>query len=304
MGSRRIRSRVFASALPALVLPSLFLARVAAAQENGDCFACHADKDLTATRSGRTVSLFVAEKRFAASVHASLTCVSCHADLEGKELPHDAPLAPVKCGACHEAEQKEHEKSLHGQAIARGDALAPRCKDCHGTHDIAPVKAPESAVAPLRIPFVCGRCHQEGSPVSKARTIHQDRILENYSESIHGEGLLRKGLIVAPTCASCHTAHSILPHTDPASSIARGRISAMCTKCHAQIEVVHRKVIKGELWEKQAHVLPACVDCHPPHKVRKVFYDQGMADADCLRCHQDRSLTASTDKRSLFVAAE
>ncbi len=48
---------------------------------------------------------------------------------------------------------------------------------------------------------------------------------------------------------------------------------------------MHRKVIKGELWEKQAHVLPACVDCHQPHKVRKVFYDQGMADADCLRCH-------------------
>jgi hypothetical protein len=273
------------------------------AQANADCLGCHEDKGLTTERNGRTVSLFVPEKSFTASVHGGLTCVSCHADLDGKELPHEAPLARVHCGACHEGEEKQHAQSLHGRALSRGDALAPRCKDCHGNHDIVPVKDPRSAVAPLKVPFVCGRCHQENSPVTKARVIHQDHILENYSESIHGEGLLRKGLVVAPNCATCHTAHNILPHTDPASSIARRNIAATCTKCHAQIEEVHRKVIKGALWEKEAHVLPACVDCHPPHKVRKVFYDQGMADADCLRCHAVPTLRAG-DGRSLFVAVE
>ena len=39
-------------------------------------------------------------------------------------------------------------------------------------------------------------------------------------------------------------------------------------------------------------MLPACVDCHQPHKVRKVFYTQGMADADCMRCHAKESLKA------------
>lgn len=135
----------------------------------------------------------------------------------------------------------------------------------------------------------------------KQREIHQDHILENFSESIHGVGLLRKGLIVAPHCASCHTAHSILPHTDPASSIARRNIAATCTKCHAQIEAVHRKVIRGELWEKQEHVLPACVDCHQPHKIRKVYYTQGMADADCMRCHDNPDLKSARDGRTLFV---
>jgi hypothetical protein len=274
------------------------------AQENADCLACHGDKDLTTTRKGSTVSLYVSEQHFGQSAHGSLTCVSCHADLDGKEVPHNVPLARVECGTCHAIEAAQHAKSLHGKAIARGDSLAPRCVDCHGNHDILPVGDPGSAVAPLRVPFVCGRCHQEGSPVTRSRAIHQDHILENYSESIHGEGLLKKGLIVAATCASCHTAHSILPHTDPASSIARQNIAKTCTKCHALIEQVHRKVIKGELWEKEAHVLPACVDCHPPHKVRKVFYDQGMADADCMRCHQDPALRASQDGRSLFVAIE
>jgi hypothetical protein len=272
----------------AILLISAFalLPRGGAAEDNSDCLTCHDEKNRP--------------RVLAASVHGSLACTDCHAALQGKELPHDTPVPPAECGACHTSEQSQHAQSLHGRAVARKDPLAPRCKDCHGTHDIAPVKDARSAVAPLRVPFVCGRCHREGTPVQRNRKIHQSDILENYSESIHGEGLLKKGLIVSANCASCHTAHSILPHTDPASSIARQNIAKTCTKCHAEIEMVHRKVIKGELWEKQAHVLPACVDCHQPHKIRRVFYDQGAADADCLRCHSDPRLKAA-DGRALFV---
>jgi len=270
--------------------------------KNDDCLACHGDKTLTTTRGRHTVSLFVDSKKFSSSVHSPLSCTSCHADLEGKDLPHSTPLARVQCGTCHSDEQQQHAHSLHGKAIARGDSLAPRCVDCHGNHDILPVHDPRSAVAPLKVPFVCGKCHQEGTPVQMTRKIDEHDILENYSESIHGEALFKKGLVVAPNCASCHTAHNILPHTDPNSSIARRNIAATCTKCHAQIEQVHRKTIKGELWEKEANVLPACVDCHQPHKIRKVFYTQGMADADCMRCHADERLKAA-DGRTMFVAA-
>jgi hypothetical protein len=274
------------------------------AQENSDCLDCHSDRTLTGTRRGRTISVYVDGKKFAASVHGALNCTGCHADLEGVELPHDEDVAPVQCGTCHDTEQAQHARSLHGQAVAKGDPLAPRCKDCHGTHDILPVKDFRSPVAPLNVPFTCGKCHQEGAPVQRQRAIHEDHILENFSESIHGEALLRKGLVVAPNCASCHTAHQILPPSDPASSIARRNIAGTCTKCHAEIELVHRKIIKGELWEKQAHVLPACVDCHQPHKIRKVFYDQGMADRDCMRCHGDPAITSKKDGRSLYVRVE
>ncbi|MBA4311837.1 MAG: hypothetical protein C0417_04310 [Chlorobiaceae bacterium] len=271
------------------------------AQENSDCLGCHNDRSLNGTKKGKTISVFVDEKRFGLSIHTSLTCVSCHSDLEGKELPHTEDLQPVNCGSCHSDEQSLHSKSLHGKAIARGDPLAPHCTDCHGTHDILSAKNINSPTSPLKIPFLCGKCHQEGAPVQKQRTIHQDHIIENYSESIHGQGLLKKGLIVAPNCASCHTAHSILPHTDATSSISRKNIASTCAKCHAEIEAVHRKVIKGELWEKQEHVLPACVDCHQPHKVRKLFYDQGMADKDCMRCHDKPEIKSSKDNRSLYV---
>jgi hypothetical protein len=286
----------------ALLLPLRSAWASAGAEENEACLGCHSDKSLTTKRAGRTLSLFVDGKKFSPSVHGTLSCTSCHADLEGAEIPHPSPLKKVNCGTCHTGEEEQHARSLHGKAIARGDPLAPRCADCHGNHDILRVKDARSAVAPLKVPFVCGRCHREGTPVQMNRHIEQHNIIENYSESIHGEGLLRKGLVVAPNCASCHTPHSILPHTDPKSSIARRNIAATCTKCHAQIEYTHRKTIKGELWEKEAHMLPACVDCHQPHKVRKVFYTQGMADADCLRCHSREQLK-SHDGRPLFVKA-
>jgi hypothetical protein len=275
----------------------------AGAQENEECLACHGDRDLTTERNGREVSLYVSERGFGGSVHEPMTCVGCHMDVAGMEGFHDTPLEKVDCGACHDEIQEQHAASLHGRALERGDPLAPSCTDCHGIHDIKPVTDHDSPVSPLRIPFTCGRCHQEGSPVTAQRRIHQDHILENFSESIHGEGLLRKGLIVAPNCASCHTAHNILPHTDPSSSIARANIARTCTQCHAEIEAVHQKVIRGELWEKEEHVLPACADCHPPHKIRKVYYDQGMADAQCLECHGQKDLVAE-DGRPLYVAVE
>ena len=278
-------------------------ARPSPDQPGEECLACHGDKSMSTTRAGKTVSLFVDPKKFSSSVHGALGCTGCHADLEGKELPHGTPVAPVKCGTCHSTEQEQHARSLHGKAIAHGDTLAPHCVDCHGNHDIVPVKDPRSAVAPLKVPFVCGRCHQEGTPVQRNRAIAQSNILENYSESIHGEALLKKGLSVAPNCATCHTPHLILPHTDPDSSISRRNIAATCTKCHSQIEEVHRKTIRGELWEKQANVLPACVDCHQPHKIRNVFYTQGMANADCMRCHADTKLKRARDGQSLYVDA-
>ncbi len=271
---------------------------------NDDCLACHGDKSMNTKRAGRTVSLYIDQKKFAGSVHGPLQCTNCHADLDGKELPHNAPLAKVNCGLCHGDEFQQHAKSVHGKALARGDALAPRCVNCHGNHDIAPVKDPRSAVAAIKIPYLCGQCHQEGTPVQRNRNIAQHDILENYTESIHGEGLLKKGLIVAANCASCHTAHSILPHTDPNSSIARKNIASTCTKCHANIELVHRKTIRGELWEKQANTLPACIDCHQPHKVRNVFYSQGMADSDCMRCHADEHLKGGNGRSMLVRVSE
>ena len=266
-----------------------------------DCTVCHEAGTPPAKREPGTPPRFAAAA-LRASPHAKLTCTACHADLAGAEFPHAARLAPVRCGTCHAAVQQQYAESLHGRAAARGERLAPSCKDCHGRHDVLPRSDLRSPTNTVNVPALCGRCHHEGSPVQLTYHIPQDSILQNYSESIHGEALFKMGLVTTAVCSSCHTSHHVLPHTDPRSSIARKNVAATCMKCHVRIEQVHRKIVNGVLWESRPNAIPACVDCHQPHKARRVFYTQGMADRDCLICHAKRALKAA-DGRPMFVDA-
>ena len=263
-----------------------------------DCAGCHDTGPRTGKREAGVPPPYNAAA-LKASPHAALECTACHGDI--KEVPHADKLARVDCGQCHPDEQGKCAASLHGRAAAHGDAYAPGCKNCHGTHNVLSASSPKSPISTIEIPALCGGCHREGTPVSVMRNIPQTNILGNYMDSIHGEGLFKKGLTVTAVCTSCHTAHSVLPHTDPNSSIAKANIAKTCTHCHGQIEKVHQQVIRGELWEKTPHLIPACVDCHEPHKVRNVYYTQGMADGDCMRCHQDHNLKAQGTSASMFV---
>jgi len=287
--------------LPILLL--LIWASSARGIENADCLTCHSDNTLTKVKNGRTVSLYVDEKKFGSSIHSQLECVSCHADLAGAELPHAENLKPPDCSSCHSDVAAIYDQSLHGQAVKAGARLAPSCWDCHGSHDIISTASPDSKVNRFNIPFVCGYCHKEGTEVTRTYKIPQDSILTHYSVSIHGEGLFNKGLTVTAVCTDCHTSHNVLPHTDPKSSIYRDNVAKTCQKCHGLIEKVHQKVIRGELWEKEPNKVPVCVDCHAPHKVRKIFYELGMSDRDCLSCHARKDIHTLRDGKaiSLFI---
>ena len=272
--------RLFQAA-PLLLLVS---APLCFALEDEECYFCHGDKGYSKTKpNGTVLSLYVDRDVVNNSLHGPLGCTFCHSDV--KELPHPEGLKPVNCAGCHEEQAKVYAQSLHGKKLAAGDPLAPSCPDCHGTHDIKRSNDPASSTDPIHIPETCGKCHAENAPVARTRNIEQHNIIKRYSESIHGEGLLKKGLTVTAVCTSCHTAHQVLPHTDPQSSISRDNVVATCRKCHALIEEVHRKVINGELWEKEPNKVPICIDCHQPHEARKVYYDEGVSDKDCMACH-------------------
>jgi len=299
------RSRL--SRLPALLVVLLLISGASRVlgQEAGDCLVCHEDTELTTNRDGRVVSLFVDLPKYESSIHgqAGLTCVDCHQDLVGSDFPHAEDLAPVDCAFCHDDVAEVYRQSLHGQAAARGERLAPRCWDCHGAHDILPPTNDASRVTKFNIPFMCGRCHKEGTPVSRLYDIPQDSILTHYSFSIHGEGLFKRGLTISAVCTDCHTAHNVLPHTDPRSTIYRDNVPKTCQVCHGRIEQVHQKVIRGELWEKEPNKVPVCVECHEPHKARRVFYGEGMSNQECLSCHAEPGLQVEHDgtTTSLYV---
>ncbi len=267
---------------------------------NEDCSMCHEPGPPSAKRGPDDAPNF--DPTLRGSAHANVKCAECHADLKDvTDFPHAAKLKKVECGSCHKDELAQHLESLHGQAASRGDKLAPTCKGCHGTHGVLSPKNPASPTYVVNIPVLCNRCHREGSPVQSFYHIPQDSILHNYQESIHGEGLFKKGLLTTAVCTSCHTSHHQLPHTDPRSSIARLNVAKTCQQCHVRIEQVHAKVVRGELWEKAPNQVPACVDCHEPHKIRRVFYAGGMADRDCMFCHSKKDLVGTRDGKQVSM---
>ncbi|MBN2366375.1 MAG: hypothetical protein EH225_10615, partial [Calditrichaeota bacterium] len=268
------------------VLISVSLIKFSFAATNEECQMCHSDPDLTTQKQGRTISLFVDFEKYAQSVHQDLECISCHFDADVEEYPHPEDLERVDCAICHGDADEDFMAGVHGIALKRGAPYAPTCSECHGEHDILPPSNVNSRTYKMNIPVLCGKCHREGAPVARVYNIPERDILSNYSQSIHGEGLFKQGLIVTATCNDCHGNHLILPHTNPRSSISARNIARTCTKCHARIEQVHTKVIRGELWEKEPGTIPACTDCHPPHKVNVENLVIRTSDRECLECHR------------------
>ncbi len=291
---------LLASFLIPLIFPLICFSQT---KEDMVCLDCHGDRTLKTQRNGKDVSLFVNGKSFAGSVHKDISCVGCHDDVNPENLPHNEKLKKVDCANCHEKPAEHYNRSLHGQAVRKGMNLAPNCATCHSKHEILSSKNTKSKTYVMNIPSLCGSCHKEGTPVSKLIVTSQKNILENYSESIHGDGLFKRGLTVTAVCTSCHTSHDILPHNNPASTINRNAIAKTCMQCHTQIESVHQKVINGQLWEKQPNKIPVCIECHQPHKVRRVFYEDSLPDESCMKCHSNRDLYKTVDGKrvSLFV---
>jgi hypothetical protein len=208
------------------------------------------------------------------------TCVDCHSQ------PHEIAAggkAIAACSGCHATVASEQHASLHGKAAARGDKLAPTCITCHGGHGILSHKDPKSPVTVMNIPLLCGKCHREGSEVSLTHDIPQENILGNYADSIHGEGLFKKGLTVTAVCTSCHSAHNILPHGDPKSTINAKNVVGTCTQCHGQIELSatqgHRGPPLGERAEQDPGLrrLPRAAQ-GPPRFLQRRHGEPGLPD--------------------------
>ncbi len=260
------------------------------AVDDETCLECHSDPELTVQRGNRMVSLYINPSILKNSVHKDVECASCHPDADVEEFPHPERLNPVHCGDCHDDVQLEFDSGIHGMALKQKQIYAPNCSECHGKHDILSPENPKSPSYKMNIPFLCGKCHREGAPVARVYNITEHNILENYSLSIHGEGLFKKGLIVSAACADCHRSHFILPHTNTKSSISPRNIATTCMKCHSRIEDVHVKVIEGEKWSSDPGSIPACTDCHLPHKARKESLTLKVSDRSCLKCHDNQDI--------------
>ena len=204
------------------------------------CGRCHGQKFLMESR-GESAQPFISYQE---SVHGRATekgsqkaavCTDCHSAHEilaannAKSSIYKFNV-PATCGKCHTDIDNTFMQSIHGQAIARGNAQAPVCTDCHGIHSIKSHADPNSPSAEQNVSRdTCARCH-EGVRLSQEFGVPGNRV-NSYFDSYHGlaaEG----GSVVAANCSSCHGVHNILQSSDPHSTINRANLGTTCGKCH------------------------------------------------------------------------
>jgi hypothetical protein len=99
-----------------------------------------------------------------------------------------------------------------------------------------------------------------------------------YSNSVHGEALLKNRDISAPTCNDCHGNHGAAPPGVDA-------VANVCGQCHAsQWDLFGKSPHKKAFAEGQ---LPACVTCHKHHDIKRATDAMlGVEEtATCGTCH-------------------
>jgi cytochrome b subunit of formate dehydrogenase len=204
------------------------------------CGKCHGQKFLMES-NGESAQPFVSYQQ---SVHGraiekgstkAAVCTDCHGAHQilaasDAQSPISKFKVPETCGKCHSAIQQTFNTSIHGQAIAHGNSLAPVCTDCHGIHSIKGHKDPNSPVAEQNLSRdTCARCH-DGVRLSQEFGVPGNRV-STYMDSYHGLAM-EGGSIIAANCSSCHGVHNILPSRDPRSTINPANLEVTCGKCH------------------------------------------------------------------------
>jgi len=121
----------------------------------------------------------------------------------------------------------------------------------------------------------------------------EHQIIERYTESIHGKGLLQSGLVVTAMCTDCHRAHSELPSKNPNSSVNPNNIAATCGRCHHGIEEQFVQSIHSSKVTHTNKELPVCSDCHTAHRIRRTDLEGFKLEimTQCGRCHQQIAKT-------------
>jgi cytochrome b subunit of formate dehydrogenase len=204
-------------------------------------------------------------------------------------MVHPSGLPPAQCASCHKDEAAQYAGSIHGLSKAMGASAAASCVDCHGSHDMQPVKHLDSPVFKLNLAQTCSKCHSNPGITAEYRMKYPN-VASQYADSIHGRALLQMGLILAPSCNDCHGVHNIKRIVDRSSTVNHANVAATCGKCHLGIEKTYNASIHGQILAKGNPNGPVCTDCHSAHQITSTAGGNFKAASDerCGRCHKDR----------------
>jgi hypothetical protein len=219
---------------------------VTAVYAKDDCYSCHGQKGMRG---------YIDRAAFDQSVHNLFACTKCHLNISG--YPHGS-VARVNCGICHflgsegapKEQAQQYKLSVHGRAAAAGNAAAPACQTCHGSHYIYRSTDARSSTSREKIPALCSSCHPKE--------------FEDYRASIHGREFLEKKNTVAANCFDCHLEHLTPKPSDDQFKLALIR---QCGTCHAEQMSTYHKTYHGKVTRLGYANIAKCSDCHGAHAI-------------------------------------
>ncbi len=264
------------------------------------CLTCHQKLVPITYQNGERRFVSVNPAVLEISVHNKLSCSDCHYGFSSEEHPkrhfrtqRDMTIASAElCRRCHFDKYTKYQDSIHYTKLSQGNLSAPVCTDCHNSHAVS-VAGKERVASANR----CKKCHLD--------------IYSTYAKSVHGGALLNEQNKDVPICIDCHKTHSI---QTARSFEYRERIPEMCSKCHANKEVMGKYGLSTDVMKtylsdfhgvtlgfyikqknllpKQANSIAVCTDCHGIHNITStVSPDSTIVKANlvqrCRRCHAD-----------------
>ncbi len=257
------------------------------------CISCHEGKAFRAGEGGRKAPIPFSGTDIRESIHRNLKCTECHDD--ATSLPHRKPPGKVACDRCHSEAGNQYWRSVHGQALKRGDRDAPSCASCHGAgHRMYGVSDPRSAMFKANLVRECVRCHTDAE-VQKTHKLPSSDMIKAYQKSVHGRLLKEGESVQAALCTDCHGAHLILGPKDPESRVNRANIPGVCGRCHSQVYNEYKVSIHGRALREGKSESPGCTDCHGEHTLTVVndpkapVYQANVA-ATCAGCHENQRI--------------
>jgi cytochrome b subunit of formate dehydrogenase len=205
------------------------------------CTSCHLevtdlDKHMDGTVMPGPVKCVRCHKQETAEHYASVHmlnevgCADCHTDIHFHTYwKGDKTKVVEKCLQCHD-NVGIYEKSAHSKALFAGNQDSAACNDCHGLHEIKPLGEAQSHENRLFHTQVCLRCHGDEEMMERNGVFNV--AAKTYMESYHGKNYRLGYPEKVAGCADCHTAHDVLPASDPEASVNPANLVATCAKCH------------------------------------------------------------------------
>ena len=206
------------------------------------CVACHIELvDLDAHMEGElmpeTVKCVRCHKKETAEHYSSvhklndITCAECHSEIHSQTAwQGDKRIATAKCGECHDESHEAFHGSVHGTALREGNMDSAACLDCHNLHEIEAIGAEGGHEAAAFHTDVCQSCHADHELMERNGVY--PIAVDTYLESYHGKNYRLGFPEKVAGCTDCHTAHYILPHDDPKSSLNPENLVQTCARCH------------------------------------------------------------------------